>query len=225
MGPGRRIIGIPGYLLETHLGGRILIDTGFPPDYADGPQAALRDGLAAFGVLCGFTAANTAAGQLALMGLTPADIDLLILTHSHIDHVGSLPLFTCPVILTAVERAEAQPLYFGSARPIDWPDLPYHLITDEVEICHGLNLIPTPGHTPGHLSVLVTQPRPIILAADAINRASEPDEGFADAVDPVAAARSAARLWQLQAEHGAQFIYGHEPAQWTSLPKAPHVQV
>ena len=72
------------------------------------------------------------------------------------------------------------------------------------------------------MSVLLTLPRPVILAADAINRASEPDEGFADAMDPATAARSAARLWELQAEHGATLIYGHEPSQWPTLPKAPH---
>ena len=125
VGPGRRTIGIPGFLLETDQGARILVDTGFPPDYVNGPQAALRDGLASFGVLRDFTAAQTAAGRLALLGLTPADMTLLILTHSHIDHVGSLPLFTGRVALTTAERAEPRPLYFGAARPMGWPDVRY----------------------------------------------------------------------------------------------------
>ena len=34
VGPGKRTIGIPGFLLETDQGGRILFDTGFPPAYA-----------------------------------------------------------------------------------------------------------------------------------------------------------------------------------------------
>lgn len=221
VGPGRRTIGIPGFLLHTDLGAWIMVDTGFPPDYAAGPQAALRDNLASFGQLIDFTAANTAVGQLALMGLAPADIDLLILTHSHIDHVGALPLFTCPVLLTAAERAEPSPLYFGTARPIAWPDVPYRTITTETQICHGLTAIPTPGHTQGHLSLLITEPRAYLIAADAINRASEPAEGFPDAADPVTAAQSHARLMDLLRDHSATLIWGHEPTQWPLLPKAP----
>ncbi|MEO6298269.1 MAG: MBL fold metallo-hydrolase [Paracoccaceae bacterium] len=222
VGPGKRIIGIPGFLIQTDLGANILIDTGFPPAYTTDPDAAAKDNLGSFGHLVNFTAANTAKGQLALLNLTPADIDLLILTHSHIDHVGSLALFTCPITLTAQERAEPQPLYFGTARPLHWPPNPYLPITHDTQICHGLTLIPTPGHTPGHLSVLLTKPTPILLSADAINRASEPAEGFPDATDPVTAALSANRLYALAHQHSAQIIYGHEPTQWLTLPKAPH---
>ena len=222
VGPGKRIIGIPGFLIQTDHRANILIDTGFPPAYALGPEAALKDNLATFGHLTHFTRTNTAQGQLALLGLAPNDIDLLILTHSHIDHIGSLPLFACPIALTAAERAEPQPLYFGTARPLHWPPNEYLLITADTQICHGLTLIPTPGHTPGHLSVLLTRPTPILLTADAINRASEPAEGFPDAADPITAAGSATRLMTLAHQHNARIIYGHDPAQWLTLPKAPH---
>ena len=79
-----------------------------------------------------------------------------------------------------------------------------------------------PGHTAGHMSLLLTLPEgAVILAADAINRRSEPAEGFPDAADPVTAATSAARLHALQTETGALMIWGHDPDQWRSLPKAP----
>lgn len=225
VGPGKRTIGIPGFLLETDQGARILFDTGFPPAYATAPgPTAARDDLARFGAFIGFSARQTAAGQLALLGLTPADITHVILSHGHIDHVGSLPLFAhCPILMTRTERADPKPCYFYDIRPMDWPDAPYHLIEAETDICPGLTLIPTPGHTAGHLSALVTLPsgQCILLAADALNRATEPDEGFADADDPAAAALSAARLLALQAATNALLIYGHEPAQWPTLRKAP----
>ncbi len=220
---GERVIGIPGFLLETDRGARVLFDTGFPPAYASDPDIAARDGLPRFGRLVDYSPRQTALGQLALLGLTPSDVDLVILSHGHIDHVGSLPLFAhLPVVMTTRERADPAPSYFGTARPMDWPDATYRLIDGDTAVCDGLMLIPTPGHTPGHLSALVSLPETgrVILAADAINRASEPAEGFADADDPVAAHASAARLQALEAD-GALLIYGHEPAQWPRLRKAP----
>lgn len=219
---GERLIGIPGYLLETDRGDRILFDTGFPPDYLTDPDRAERDGLPRFGRLIDFRPDQTATGALARLGLSPGDISLTILSHGHIDHVGSLPLFTrAPVLMTGVERAEPRPSYFGSARPMDWPAARYTLIDGDTPVCHGLTVIPTPGHTPGHLSALLDLPRtgPVTLAADAINRASEPDEDFADAQDPAAARASADRLL---ARPGL-LIYGHDPAQWATLRKAPAV--
>jgi N-acyl homoserine lactone hydrolase len=220
---GERVIGIPGFLMQTDKGANILFDTGFPPDYLTDPDRPSRDGLPRFGRLFDFNPDKTATGALARLGLAPADIDLVVLSHSHIDHVGSLPLFThAPIVMTTRERAEPKPLYFGQARPMDWPKAAYHLIDTDAPVCDGLTLILTPGHTPGHLSAIVTLPdgQRLILAADAINRASEPDEGYADAADPVTARASADRLLALGGQD-ATLIYGHEPSQWPGLPKAP----
>lgn len=221
VGPGRRMIPITGFLLTTRAGRRMLVDTGFPAAYAaDERAAALADGLDRFGRLVDFTSAQTITGALAGHGLTPEDIDLVLLSHGHIDHVGGLPLFAgADIVLTARERAEPRPLYFGSARPIDWPPARYRLVDRPTWICRGLLAIPTPGHTPGHMSVLVRAPDGwVMLAQDAINRLSEPDEGYPDAMDPDMARRSGTRLIRLARRRGARLICGHEPA---DLPAGP----
>jgi hypothetical protein len=40
-------------------------------------------------------------------------------------------------------------------------------------------------------------------------------------MDPALAATSAAQLFDLQRTHSAEILYGHDPAQWSRLPKAP----
>lgn len=143
---------------------------------------------------------------------------------SHIDHVGSLPLFAhAEIVLTATERADPKPCYFYDVRPMDWPDARYRRVTSEEALCEGITLIPTPGHTAGHLSAALSLPdgRQVILAADAINRMSEAEEGFADAKDPARAMDSYHLLMARAKATGAEVIYGHEPSQWPALRKAP----
>ena len=153
-----------------------------------------------------------------------ADISHVILSHGHIDHVGSLPLFAhAEIVLTATERADPKPCYFYDVRPMDWPDARYRRVTSEEALCEGITLIPTPGHTAGHLSAALSLPdgRQVILAADAINRMSEAEEGFADAKDPARAMDSYHLLMARAKATGAEVIYGHEPSQWPALRKAP----
>lgn len=214
VGPGKRLIPITGWLLTTLAGRRLLIDTGFPPAYAaDERAAALADGLDSFGRLANFRPEQTITGALALHGLAPADISHLLLSHSHIDHVGGLPLFAqAQIILSAAEHSLPRPLYFGAAQPMAWPEARYRPLSRSTQICDGLRAIATPGHTPGHLSFLVRTPQAAtLLAIDAINRLSEPAEGYSDAADPLTAARSGRRLLALARREGATLIPGHEP--------------
>ncbi|WP_435257907.1 MBL fold metallo-hydrolase [Thioclava sp. FR2] len=218
---GERIIGLPAYLLETDQGAKLLVDGGFPPSYATDPDAAAAaDGLPRFGAL---TDHHDIASELARTGTRIEDLTAHILTHGHIDHVGALSRITCPLIVTAIERADPKPCYFGTARPVDWPMVENLTINDQTQLCDGITLLPTPGHTPGHMSLLLTLPEtgPVILAADAINRASEPDEGYPDADDPITAHTTGSALMKLSDKLGALFIYGHDPAQWPDLRKAP----
>jgi N-acyl homoserine lactone hydrolase len=222
-----RTIGIPGFLITTDHHEHILVDTGFPAAYAiDAQVAAKRDGLDAFGQVLALGPENLVTGQLAILGLRPADIGLLILTHSHIDHVGGLSHFTdTPILLGAAERALPRPLYWGTAQPMAWPDARYIPIDRDTDITPGLRVLHVPGHAPGQLALWVELPQAgvVLLTSDAISRPSEVAEGFAGAHDPAQAAISATRLLALSQDTFT--IWGHCPEQWAGLRKAPSMYI
>ena len=222
-----RIIGIPGYLIQTNSGDNILVDSGFPAWYADDPiKAGLADGLESFGHCLKLTEENLPAAQLAKVGLKPEDITHFILTHSDIDHVGGLHDFPgAEHIIHADEYAFDKPRYFGEARPLEWPETPEpKLISEDTELLPGLKLLSTPGHAPGHLSLLLRLPEtgPVLLTADAISRPEEVETGvYGGAWDEGKAKESSERLMGIAEAAGAWVVYGHDPEHWKRLKKVP----
>jgi N-acyl homoserine lactone hydrolase len=221
-----RIIGIPGYLLQTHDGANILVDTGFPEWYVEDAEAASRaDGLDSFGRVLELDKENLPAGQLSLLGLTTEDIQTLVMTHGDIDHVGGIGQFPgATIVIGRQERALPRPRYFDDRSPIEWPTgANYQLIDEDTLLCPGVALLTSPGHSPGHLSLLVGLPEtgPVLLIGDAIARPAEMEEGFGGAWDEAVARASAERLMAIAQKEKAMIIYGHDPEQWPKLRKAP----
>lgn len=222
-----RIIGIVGFLLRTDQDETVLIDTGFPKHYADDPDgAALADGLGSFGEILLLTHGNLPKTQLAKAGIAPHQIDLLVLTHSHIDHVGGIADFPgVPIMLAKQERSLPRPLYFGQCQTMVWPDAQYLTLDGDTDIGPGFRALFSPGHAPGQLAFLIDLPQtgPVLLTSDAISRPAEVDENFDTAPDPNLACASAARLLDLAHQHKAFVIYGHCPDQWPQLKKSPEI--
>ncbi len=221
-----RLIGIPGYLIDA--GSRkILVDTGFHVDYlADPIGVSASDQLATFGRLIGYSSRNTPGAQLQLLGISKVEITDVVLTHSHIDHVGRITEFPhARLWITAQERALPRPSYWsGKSRIAAWPNMPTTIITHTVEMIQGVTLIPTPGHTLGHMSLMVnlTNTGNVVLAADAISRPDELiEDTWGDAEDRELARASAQNILDLAKRAHAMLIYGHCPKQWIELRKAP----
>ncbi|MHA6261782.1 MBL fold metallo-hydrolase [Arenibacterium sp. CAU 1754] len=223
---GPRDIGIMGALIRTDADEQVLVDTGFPPKYTEDPAVAGReDRLDAFGQLLTCTAQNRVAAQLALAGSALDKITLMVQTHTHIDHVGGMA--DCPqaqIVIGACERALDRPLYWGDVRPMTWPGRSYALIERDTRLGPGLEVLLTPGHSPGQLALRIDLPHtgPVLWTSDAISRPGEIDEGFAGAWDSDQARHQAQRLMTLADRSDATVIYGHCPDQWKTLRKAPH---
>lgn len=220
-----RIIGICGFLIQTNMNECILIDTGFPQKYAEDKDAATKeDRLYEFGEVLKCEMANMPRAQLALAGIKPEQIDLHILTHTHIDHVGGLGDFAqAPILVSGEERRLPKPLYWGSVQPLEWPDQDYLIVEEDVEIGPGFRVLLSPGHAPGQLALMLDLPEtgPVLLTSDAISRPAEIDEKFAGSWDESKAIASAERLMTLARDTKAFVIYGHAPEQWNTLKKSP----
>ena len=198
---------IPAYLLETDEE-RILIDTGLHPE-------AVRDQEGHYGrSLFELEQERDITEQLDVSTLTK-----VVITHLHFDHAGALTLLpdSIPNVIQrreweagqdedAVARNFFNPRdYALDGRELVLVDGDHDLLGDG-----SIELLLTPGHTPGHQSVHVGDG--LILGVDVAHFASTYDDhrfpSFAD--DFEAQARSAERLRDLR-DAGANVIPGHDP--------------
>jgi len=115
--------------------------------------------------------------RLEALGVRPEQIDLVFASHFHFDHVANAELFSCPVALSAPERAyvEAEG-YLASKDPYVPRALAPYLASRLVTVCDGDELVPgvrvmvLPGHTPGTAGLLLADDG-VLLAADAVKNA------------------------------------------------------
>jgi len=98
---------------------------------------------------------------LASRGLAPTDIDLVVLTHSHWDHVQNIDLFQhAPLLIHPDERR-----YAAHPDPLDWAtpawtgtileQLSIREIGDGAEIIPGVTVLDLPGHSVGSVGLAV----------------------------------------------------------------------
>jgi N-acyl homoserine lactone hydrolase len=110
--------------------------------------------------------------QLQRMGIGQADVKMLVLTHFHTDHAGGLHHFPNSTILVSGSDYRAAGGFAGRLLgylPNHWPAWfePTAIAFEQVRTgpfsqryqvtrAGDVVVVPTPGHTPGHVSVLVT---------------------------------------------------------------------
>ena len=202
---------IPAYLIETETE-RILIDTGLHPAGVVDP-ASFYGRPEAFGLFA-LEQAQDITEQVDVSTLTR-----IVLTHLHFDHAGALTLLpaSVPVVVqrreweaghdaAAIERNFLYPRdYAVGERDVVLIDGDHDLLGDG-----SIELLLTPGHTPGHQSVRVGDQ--LILGVEVAHFASALDDHrfpmFAD--DFETQAQSADRLRRLR-DAGTRVLPGHDP--------------
>lgn len=135
---------------------------------------------------------DEAAAQLQAMGIEPSDVRWVILSHLHTDHAGGLaPFAGCEVLVTRAEWERATGLggrlrgYLPQHWPtgleprlLDFDGPPVGPFVASLDLAGDglLVVVPTPGHTPGHASLLVRgQEHSYLCAGDLVKTAEELD--------------------------------------------------
>ncbi|MCL2553163.1 MAG: N-acyl homoserine lactonase family protein [Actinomycetia bacterium] len=103
---------------------------------------------------------------LAAAGVTPAEVSVVVNCHLHFDHIGGNALFAgTPILVQAAEMALARGGEHTPEHLVDFPGATYEELSGEAEIRPGLWVVPTPGHTAGHQSLVVRRPDGTVILA------------------------------------------------------------
>nr|AGW45371.1 N-acyl homoserine lactone hydrolase [Bacillus cereus] len=189
------------YLLETEEG-PILVDTGMPESAVN--NEGLFNGTFVEGqILPKMTEEDRIVNILKRVGYEPDDLLYIISSHLHFDHAGGNGAFTNTPII--VQRAEYEAARHREEymKECILPHLNYKIIEGDYEVVPGVQLLYTPGHSPGHQSLFIEteQSGSVLLTIDA----SYTKENFEDEVpfagfDPELALSSIKRLKGVVAE-------------------------
>ena len=207
------------YLMH-HTQGWLLWDTGVTDAIAAMPDGqAPADPRAIY-----WRRPKTLASQLEALGVKPAEIKYLAISHTHPDHIGNVELFPQAMLLVQkVEYEWPSPLGVGRFKP----EHPVTKLEGDYDVFGdgSVTIIATPGHTPGHQSLLVKLPKTgaIVLSGDAVHFKDNWDNRRVPSIntDKDKTAASMQRIADVLAKEKAQIWINHDKAQTDTLKHAP----
>lgn len=217
---------IPAFLIR-HPKGDLLWDLGMPDTLADQPDGFKGPGYH-------YWMDQKIEDQLKLLELRPADIEYVAVSHGHTDHIGNGNLFkTSTLVIHHKEHADlfsAEKLAVPEAQDTyaALKDAETILVKDQHDIFGDGSLVvyATPGHTDGHMVLLVRLPKNgnLLLTGDLYTHA----EGRARKTVPVfnrdaeATATSRARFEAIAEKEQARVVIQHDIKHFEALPGFPN---
>jgi N-acyl homoserine lactone hydrolase len=217
-------MGVTCYLV-VHSKGMLIFDTGLNDRLAGRPlYENVLDGYAQIKF-------NTLRGQLADIGVTPADINYLVLSHYHWDHIGNAGDFAGSMWL--VYKGDRDQMFSGAARAYPWFSQYSALESSKTTLLSGdhdvfgdgtVVVLATPGHTEGHCSLLVRLKNtgPVVLSGDLYHYAEERElKRMPDEEKTTGTAESRQKVEELLRRTGAQLWIGHSMEFFRTVRKSP----
>ncbi len=171
--------------------------------------------------------------SLAAVGVGPADIDLVVITHAHVDHIGGLveggelvfpearhvmgrlewSTWTSEEVLSRLPAVLAEPARNVLPR-LERAGL-IDLVEGEAEVAPGVHLVPAYGHTTGHCVVAVRSAgEELVLLADSMFdevSVAHPEWTAVPDMDPDATVATRRRLLDRAAADDARVLGYHFP--------------
>jgi N-acyl homoserine lactone hydrolase len=207
------------YLIK-HAQGWFLWDTGISDAVAAMPNGlAPSDPKAVF-----WRRPKTLAAQLDQLGVTPADIKAMAVSHTHPDHIGNVEMF--PTTMLYVQKAEYE-WPGANSEPRFKPGHPVTKLEGDRDVFGdgSVTILSTPGHTPGHQSLLVklAHTGALVLSGDAVHFKSNWDNRGVPAVNfsKEQTLASMQKISDTLAKEKAQLWINHDKAQRDGLKMSP----
>jgi glyoxylase-like metal-dependent hydrolase (beta-lactamase superfamily II) len=239
--PRSELIEIPivAFCVEHPGAGPLLIDTGLHPSVAESPRASLGlIGSQSFKSVR-MRPEQALPVQLRDRGIDPGRVSVVAMTHLHIDHASGISEFPNASFVVSSREWEAArkagPLHGYVRRqfdhPFEWRTLDFDSPDADSFASFGrsydllgdgsIRLVFTPGHTLGHISVVLRlTSREVLVAGDAIYNLTALNEGHLPfRMEDAHLYRRSLRELQLYAgaNPDALIIPGHDMDRWRTL--------
>jgi len=209
--------------------GNIVFDTGLHPVHIANPHATFgkpppdREALAMNIVM---KDDDAIVARLAALGVEPDDVSIVVNSHLHFDHAGNNGAFP-----RATFVVQAEHLAFAKGKPnfpgVYWDiaELRYLPVTGRTRVATGVEVVPTPGHAPGHQSLVVdlAETGRVVLTGDAAFTRENIVRRQTTAMDEDTARESLELIHSLASGDLKRVFTSHDADAWATWRHAPAV--